>query len=62
MIDIRDPNVWTTIGTISMALATLVVILQGRRHGKDESQIQGENPTRPYVPQCRNDRSSHNRY
>jgi hypothetical protein len=38
MIDFRDPNVWTAIGTIAMAVATFVVVSQGRRHRRDDTQ------------------------
>ena len=42
MIDIRgiflDWDAWTAVGTMSMAIATFVVVLQGRRHRKDDAQ------------------------
>jgi hypothetical protein len=36
MIDFLKPDFWTAVGTIAMAVATFVVVLQGRRHRKDD--------------------------
>jgi hypothetical protein len=42
MTDIRDIilnwNAWTAIGTVLMAVATFIVILQGRQHRKDDAR------------------------
>jgi hypothetical protein len=48
MIDIRDPNLWTAIGTVSMAIATFMVVLQGRRHRRDDAQRHQDS----YKPIC----------
>jgi hypothetical protein len=38
MTDLLKPDLWTAIGTILMAVATFVVVVQGRRHRRDDAQ------------------------
>jgi len=37
MNEFLKPDFWTAIGTLGMAVATFVVVLQGRRHRKDDA-------------------------
>jgi len=38
MIDFRDPNLWTAVGTVSMAFATFVVVVLSWRNRDDDAR------------------------
>ncbi len=48
MIDFHDANTWTAVGTIAMAVATFVVVRQGRQHRKDDGRRHQDS----YKPIC----------
>ena len=38
MVDFRDPNLWTAVGTVSMAIATFVVVVLSWRNRNDDAR------------------------